>query len=166
MASSPLAPDPTLPGPPLLGFMAGASVVRRAAFLAAGGFRRRLFLGGEELLLALDLAALGRAMAYVPEVVSHHHPSPRRDRRDRRRLAVRNALSCAWLRRPWPGAARRTLAVLAERPRDTAWRAGVRDALAGLPWVLRERRPLPPRVEAALRLVEAGPAGRRRARAG
>lgn len=158
MAASPLAPDPTLPGRPLIGFMAGASVVRRAAFLAAGGFHRRLFLGGEELLLALDLAARGWGMAYVADVVVHHDPSPRRDGPGRRRLMIRNALWCAWLRRPWPSALRRTVDLLRRRPHDAAWRAGVLAALGGLPWVVRERRPVPARVEAALRMVEASSA--------
>jgi GT2 family glycosyltransferase len=154
MATSPLPHDPTLPGRPLIGFMAGASVVRRSAFLAAGGFHHRLFLGGEELLLALDLAAAGWGMAYVADLVVHHHPSPRRDAAARRRLTVRNALWCAWLRRPWRSAARRTVEILRQRPRDAAWRAGVRGALAGLPWILRERRPVPAHVDAALRTVE------------
>src|SRR5438874_7851322 len=47
MAASPVRWPTALPGAPLLGFLAGASVVRRAAFLRAGGFERRLFLGGE-----------------------------------------------------------------------------------------------------------------------
>jgi GT2 family glycosyltransferase len=160
MAASPLPDDLTLPGRPLLGFMAGAAVVRRSAFLAAGGFDRRLFLGGEELLLALDLATAGWGMAYAADVAVHHHPSPRRDPVARRRLTVRNALWCAWLRRPWAGALSGTLQVLATRPRDAAWRAGVSAAVAGLPWVLHERRPVPARVEAALRTVEAGRPGR------
>jgi GT2 family glycosyltransferase len=158
MAASPLRRDPTLPGRPLIGFMAGASVVRRSAFLEAGGFDRRLFLGGEELLLALDLAARGWGMAYVADLLVYHYPSPRRDGPGRRRLTIRNALWCAWLRRPWRSAARRTVEVLRERPRDAAWRAGVLGALAGLPWVVRERRPVPAGVEAALRMVESSAA--------
>jgi GT2 family glycosyltransferase len=59
MENSPLQRSPELPGAPLLGFMAGASIVRRDAFLAVGGFAPRLFLGGEERLLAIDLARRG-----------------------------------------------------------------------------------------------------------
>src|SRR5581483_5401490 len=44
MAASPLPAPPGLPGAAILGFLAGASVVRRAAVLAAGGFEPRFFL--------------------------------------------------------------------------------------------------------------------------
>lgn len=154
MAASPLPRVRELPGIPILGFMAGATMLRRAAFLAVGGFERRLFLGYEETLVALDLAAAGWAMAYVPELVVHHHPSSLRDRRRRRRLLVRNALWLAWLRRPVRAALRRTWREVHEaRPR---WMAlvGFAEALRGLPWVLRHRRVLPAEVELAVRLIE------------
>ena len=48
LARSPLPREPGMPGPPLLGFLAGASVVRRSAFLDVGGFEPRFFIGGEE----------------------------------------------------------------------------------------------------------------------
>jgi GT2 family glycosyltransferase len=38
---SPLPAEPDIPGYPLLGFLAGASVVRRSTFLEAGGFESR-----------------------------------------------------------------------------------------------------------------------------
>src|SRR5689334_1184937 len=75
LAHSPLPVEPGMPGPPLLGFMAGASVVRCSAFLAAGGFEPRFFLGGEEELLAADLVAAGWWLCYVPQLIVHHHPS-------------------------------------------------------------------------------------------
>src|SRR5262249_15786903 len=56
MAASPLRSS-GLPGPALLGFMAGACVMRTAAYRAVGGYERRLFLGAEEWLMALDFAA-------------------------------------------------------------------------------------------------------------
>jgi GT2 family glycosyltransferase len=74
MARSPLEPQPGMPGHPLLSFPAGVSIVRRHAFLDAGGFCERLWLGGEEDLLGADLARQGWCMAYVPEVVARHHP--------------------------------------------------------------------------------------------
>jgi GT2 family glycosyltransferase len=77
---SPLPSEPDMPGPSLLGFMAGASVVRRSAFLSAGGFEPRFFIGGEEELLAIDLVAAGWWLSYVPRLVVHHHPSERRER--------------------------------------------------------------------------------------
>src|SRR5690242_11404725 len=57
MAGSPLPAEPGLPGPSVLGFLACAAVVRRQAFLDAGGFNSLLFFIGEERLLAYDLAA-------------------------------------------------------------------------------------------------------------
>ncbi len=47
LEKSPLPTEAGMPGRPLLGFLAGASVVRRAAFLEAGGFEPRFFIGGE-----------------------------------------------------------------------------------------------------------------------
>ena len=151
MADSPLPPAEDLPGPPVLGFIACGAVVRREAFLEVGGFDARLGVGGEEELLSLDLATRGWGLAYVAEVVAHHHPSPVRDPSGRRRRQVRNALWSAWLRRPLGGAARRTahLAALAIQ-QPGAW-PGLLLAMGGLPWVLRERRPVPRDLEAAIR---------------
>jgi GT2 family glycosyltransferase len=59
LAASPIPKPPGMPGHPLLGFLAGASVVRRSAFLEAGGFNEHLLIGGEEEWLAVDLAAAG-----------------------------------------------------------------------------------------------------------
>jgi GT2 family glycosyltransferase len=153
MAHSPLPPAADLPGPSVLGFIACGAVVRRDAFLEAGGFHVRLGVGGEEELLSVDLAARGWGLAYVDEVVAHHYPSPSRDPSGRRRVQVRNALWSAWLRRPLGGAARRTahLAALALH-QPGAW-SGLLLAMLGLPWVLRERRPVRRELEAALRTL-------------
>ena len=153
MARSPLPPAADLPGPSVLGFIACGAVVRRAAFLEVGGFDVRLGVGGEEELLSVDLAARGWGLAYVEEVVAHHHPSPSRDPSARRRVQVRNALWSAWLRRRLGGAARQTahLAALAVH-QPGAW-SGMLLALVGLPWVLRERRPVPRELEAELRTL-------------
>jgi GT2 family glycosyltransferase len=151
---SPLPAEPGMPGPPLLGFMAGASVVRRSAFLAAGGFEPRFFLGGEEELLAADLVASGWWLCYVPRLTVHHHPSRRRDVSSRRWHLLRNALWSAWLRRPVSGVLRKTGHLVRTAPlsRET-WR-GLAAAFAGLPWVLRRRRVVPPEVERCFRLLE------------
>jgi hypothetical protein len=110
-------------------------------------------VGGEEELLAVDLAARGWGLAYAAEVVAHHHPSPSRDPRGRSRVQVRNALWSAWLRRPLGGAARQTVHLAGPALRRPGARSGVLDALLGLPWVLRERRPVRPELEAELRSV-------------
>jgi hypothetical protein len=89
-------------------------------------------------------------------VVAHHHPVPRLDWQlaARRRLQVRNALWTAWLRRRLPGAVRRTFQLARGVRRDAVVRAGFLDAVRGVPWVLRRRRPVAPGLEADLRLLE------------
>lgn len=158
MAASPLPNVLGLPGTAVAGLLAGACVLRREAFLAAGGYEARFFIGGEEALLALDLMAAGWHLAYAPALVVHHHPSPRRDSVERRRLLARNALWCAWLRRPWTRAGRETLARLGAVLAEPGLLRALADALSGLPWVLRRRRVVPAEVERLLRLVEEQPA--------
>ncbi|HEX4817734.1 MAG TPA: glycosyltransferase [Nonomuraea sp.] len=148
MRHSPLGVQADLPGPSVLGFLACGAVVRRDAFLEAGGFDDVIFFFGEEERLALDLAARGWGLAYVDDVVAHHHPAPSRDPRDRKVLATRNAVLTAVLRRPWPEVARRSLAALRGGP--AGW-AGLRTALPRLPRALSERRRLPAPVERARR---------------
>ncbi|WP_447987350.1 glycosyltransferase family 2 protein [Nitrospira sp. Nam74] len=150
MAASPLTADSPLPGPPVLGFLAGACMIRRPAFLDVGGFEPRFFLGGEEALVAVDLASAGWYTVYMPEVLIHHYPSSKRDAPARRRLLLRNALWFTWLRRPLAKALRHTGRVLyssLQHPQDAV---ALLHALAGLPWILRHRRCLPHAVEAAL----------------
>jgi N-acetylglucosaminyl-diphospho-decaprenol L-rhamnosyltransferase len=154
MADSPLDRRPDLPGHPLLSFLAGVSTVRRAAFRTAGGFSPRLWLGGEEELLASDLARAGWQMAYVPEVVAHHRASRKRDPHLRRRHGIRNTLWFTWLRRPWPSAARRTARLIARLPPDRVTLLGIADAVRGLPWVVRERSVVPPDLERGYRRLE------------
>jgi len=142
------------PGHPLLSFIACAVVVRRAAVLEVGGFSERLGMGGEEELLGWDLAAAGWQMSYVPEVIVHHHPPPNDGRPERREQFLRNALLATWLRRPARTAAARTFELLLGSPRDRFSARGVARAVAGAPWVLRERRVGPPHVEAMRRLLD------------
>jgi GT2 family glycosyltransferase len=153
MARSPLPREADLPGPSVLGFLACGAVVRREAFLAAGGFDDVVFFMGEEERLALDLAALGWGLAYVDDVVAHHHPSAVRDTLARKALVERNRLLTLALRRPWPLVLRTLAGELAAGP---AGRAAVRQALPRLPRALAQRRALPPGVEAARRLLDDG----------
>jgi len=155
MADSPLPPEPGLPGRPVIGFMAGATVARRSAFLAAGGFEPRLFIGGEEQLLSVDLLTAGWALAYVPEVAAHHHPSRVRQHERRRVLLLRNALWFAWLRRPARAAIDATARALCDARTDAAHRRALIEALRGLPWALRRRRVVPRKVEDGLRCLVA-----------
>jgi GT2 family glycosyltransferase len=135
-----------LPGHPVLGFMAGASVMRRAAFLDVGGYCPRFFLGGEEELIALDLAARGWQLLYCPELTVHHHPSRTRDASVRSMLIVRNALWVAGLRLPWRMVARRAARYLGSGQLRGARLRTVWLTLQGLPWVLQARRAVPPEV--------------------
>jgi hypothetical protein len=49
---------------------------------------------------------------------------------------------------------RRTVELAASVPRDTVSASAFWAAAGGLPWVLRERQPLPPSVEASIRLLD------------
>jgi GT2 family glycosyltransferase len=153
MAASPLPADTWLPGPAVLGFLACASVVRAAAFRAAGGFPRRFGVGGEEEMLAVDLAERGWWLAYVDDVVAHHHPSPVRDIAARRRVQARNRLWSLWLRRSLPVACRGTVGVMRAGDAATA-RGALVEAARGLPWVIRDRRRISAGTEAQLRMLE------------
>ena len=156
LAESPPVDDPLRPalGARLVaGFPACAAVVRRTAFLRAGGFDDVVFFMGEEDRLALDLASLGWGLAYVASLEVRHHPSPARDRAARRALVARNRLLTAVLRRPWPVVARELVRVLRD---GASGRAGVRQAVPRLPRALARRRRVPRRVEARLRLIAAG----------
>jgi GT2 family glycosyltransferase len=139
----------------VLGFLCAASMVRRQPFIDVGGFEPRFFLGGEEQLLAIDLAAAGFVLAYIEDVVVHHEPSAQRDSAGRRRSLLRNALWCAWLRRPVTSALRVTATLVLAHRRDPVLRPALRQALGGLPWVLRHRRRVPKEVERELRLLDA-----------
>ena len=155
MAASPLPNTLGVRGSELLGLLAGACMMRRDAFLAVGGYDPRLFLGCEEALLAVDLMSAGWRMAYIPDAVVCHHPSGARDVAARRRLALRNALWLAWLRRPWTSVYEATRVWWTESRCDGALLRNATDALRGLGWILRARHVVSPNVEQALRALEA-----------
>ncbi|MBM7088711.1 glycosyltransferase family 2 protein [Streptomyces sp. S12] len=154
LRESPVPGPPWLPGPALGSFLAAATVLRTDAFRTAGGFHPRLWLGGEEELLAADLAADGWWLTYADHLAIHHQASVARDPTLRRRHGIRNTLWFTWLRRPPRTALRRTLALARSVPRDTTSLRAFAEATAALPWVLRERRVLPHEVESRLRLLE------------
>lgn len=163
LSGSPLPGRPGLPGPVLLSFLAGASALRCQAFREAGGFSPRIWLGGEEELLAIDLITRGHLLCYLATATVHHQASAQRDATHRRWLGIRNTLWFTWLRRPAGAAVRRTAELAATVPRDRVSAAAFGAAVRGLPWVLRERRPLPVWAEAQMRLME-GPRRTSRAR--
>ena len=150
MARSEL-PGEDLPGPAVLGFIACGAVVRRSPFLEVGGFEERFGIGGEEELLALELAQAGHQLAYVEDVVAHHHPAAGRDRSERRRVELRNGIWAAWLRRRPVSALIRTARLLARSAGDPRAGLGAIDALRGAGWVARNRRPVPVELDRSLR---------------
>jgi N-acetylglucosaminyl-diphospho-decaprenol L-rhamnosyltransferase len=158
MERSPLA-APAGPGRPVLGFVACGAIVRREAYLAAGGFDARYGIGGEERPLALDLAAAGWELRYVPEVVAHHHPAGGGARPGRQAAVLRNEVWSAWLHRPAGAAARRTAGLLRRSGARRHTAAGLAQALRGAAWVARERRVVPAELERALQAVERAEAG-------
>lgn len=152
MARSPL-PGCAGVGPGLLGFMAGACVMRTQAFRQAGGYWNAFFIGGEETLLALDLAAAGWRMVYAPRLTTRHWPSPARDDALRRRLLARNAVWTAWMRLPAMQAWRTTRDQIVALP-GLAARAGLlAEVLRGAPKVLTRRKVISAEVEQSRRLL-------------
>lgn len=154
LRASPVQGPAWAPWPVLGSFLAAASVLRTEAFRQAGGFSPRLWLGGEEELLAADLMTDGWWLVFDERLTLHHAPSVLRDPRGRRADGIRNALWFVWLRRPAGAALRRSWQMLWSVPRDGASLRAVARAAAGAPWVLRERRVVPPEVEARLRALE------------
>ena len=151
MARSPLPAEPDLPGRSVLGFIACGSVVRRDAYLAAQGFDEVVEFAGEEERLAMDLAALGWGIAYVEEVVAHHHPSNIREGGAARRARLaRNQLLTAVMRRPWPVVARAAWALAFT---GAAERRGVAQAVPRLRLAVARRAVVPLTVEARLRML-------------
>lgn len=163
MVGTPVPDDPSLPGHRILSFLEGVSIVRRVAYEEVGGFDPRLALGGPEEHLAADLLSAGWDLRYVPEVVARHVPDHAAPSARVRRLGLRNTLWFAWTRRPPGPALRWTLHVIRQSPADRTTLGGLADALRGLPWALRRRRPLPPAVERRMALLDA-PKRRSRAR--
>jgi GT2 family glycosyltransferase len=157
MARSPLRDGGTAE---VLGFLACACVVRKQAFLGAGGFSQLLFFIGEERLLSYDLATAGWARRYLPDVIAVHEPSAARPASQLRRQAERrNLLLTAWLRRPVPVALAETLRLAQDAARDPDDRAALAAAARRLPAALRSRRRLPPEVERKVRMLAAAQGG-------
>ncbi|MFE0883541.1 glycosyltransferase family 2 protein [Streptomyces rochei] len=153
LAGSPLGTATDLPGTQVLGFLGCAAVARRTAYLDVGGYHPLLFFGAEETLLAYDFAARGWGVTHCPDVTAHHHPDPG-PRTGRSAVVRRNELLTAWLRRPLPHALARTRDLAADARHDPHARRALRETLTRLPAALRARRPLPPHVERAARLLD------------
>jgi GT2 family glycosyltransferase len=143
-----LGHSPGAPGPDVLSFPAFAAVVRREAYLAVGGFSPLLFFGGEEHLLALDLAAAGWQLVHVEELLAWHDPAgPDRPSPARWAQQTRNDLLVDWLRRPLPVALAGTARLARRALRDPACRSALLGLLRRLPAALAERDPVPAALE-------------------
>ena len=159
MASSPISKRTTCPGTAIGAFMACAVVMRRSAFLAAGGYNARYHLGAEESLLALDLLERGWEMIYDPHLVLVHAPEAAGRKPRRRRVAVtRNRLWTVWLRHSAGAARNATFALAREAMRNSEARDALMRAVAGLPWIVRNRRPVHSHVEQLVDQLEQLPA--------
>jgi GT2 family glycosyltransferase len=135
-------------GPDVLSFPAFAAVVRRDAYCAVGGFSALLFFGGEEHLLALDLAAAGWQQVFAEDVVAWHSPAgPDRPDPARWALQTRNDVLVDWLRRPLGVALTSTGRLAAASVRDAAARRALAGLLRRLPAALAQRQPVPAEVE-------------------
>jgi GT2 family glycosyltransferase len=153
MAASPVPERAGIAGAVLLSFMAGAAIVRRAAYLEAGGYDQRFFIGGEEETLAVKMVRLGWQLRYVPGVVLHHRPS-RANAGSLRHVGLRNTVVNAWLHRPARSALRWTAFSLADAPKNLDYLRGVGLILRAVPWIARERSQMPKALDADLRLLD------------
>lgn len=153
MERSPLPEPMGIPGHVLLGFMAGAAIVRLSAYLDVGGYDPEFFMGGEEDTLAVKLVRAGWQMRYLPEVVVVHQPSLA-NASSLRASGFRNALWTVWLHRRFPSVLVRTAQLLKDEPKSADWLRGLTMALQGLPWILRRRRPIGRELDEQYRLLE------------
>lgn len=142
------------PGPVLIGYMAGACVFRTALFRQVGGYEPRLFIGGEEELVAIDVLEAGYRIVYCERIIVHHHPSPARDSGLRRRLLARNAACVGWLRLPWLQAVRATFVALRLFAREGTLRGDGYVLLKRLMWAMSRRTVASPRTLAMRSQVE------------
>ncbi|RRE02163.1 glycosyltransferase family 2 protein [Mycobacteroides abscessus subsp. massiliense] len=158
LAHSPLGRWPNLPGPSVLGFLACASIIRRSAFTAVGGFSPILHFRGEEQLMAWDLASKGWHLCYCDELVTYHQPSKLRPPGEEQRArALRNDTLSIWLRRPYRQCVRAGARLVRAALREPAHRRALWEAVQALPAVAAERRRLPDQVERALTAVDTDP---------
>jgi len=146
-------------GVPTFFFPEGGCMVRRDAFLAAGGFFAPYFFTVSEVDVATRLIGGGWDVRYLPSAVFEHRKAPggRADARTMR-LRVRNQLWYFWLRFPPAVAVRRIPAYLlfdliecVYRGVPGAWAAAIAEAWRDRARVRPFRDPLP---RAAIRRAE------------
>jgi GT2 family glycosyltransferase len=156
LARDRLGSMPGLPGPRALSFPAFAAVLRRDAFAQVGGFSPLLFFGGEEQLLAADLAAAGWELCYLDDVVARHEPGNPAVSPQRWAQQTRNDVLVLWLRRPLARAAARTVALAVRGLVNRAAAVAAGGVLVRLPAALRQRRAVPAELDAQLSIADHG----------
>ena len=153
MAASPLPDTAGIPGPVLISFMGGATVVRVSAYREVGGYDPKFFLGGEEETLAFKLLQAGWHLRYLPAAVMYHRPSVA-NAAGLRAFGMRNTLWNTWLHRRFRSAVRHTVFTLADAPKNRDWFRGVWWTVRGIGWVARRRTPMPADLDAAIALLD------------
>jgi GT2 family glycosyltransferase len=153
--NSPLKkPNPASFGIPVLGFLACGSIVRKEAFLEVSGFEERFGIGGEEQMLAVDLAVAGWEVSYFNEIVAFHYPQVIGERAGRKQTMIRNDLWLAWLRRPIHVIVSKTMWVIKDSFSSLECKKALIAAIKGIPWVIRKRRRVTPWIEKWLVLLD------------
>jgi glycosyltransferase involved in cell wall biosynthesis len=161
LAASPL--PQTDAGPSVLGFLACGAVVRRSAYLDAGGFHPLHHVGGEEELMAIDLRRHGWLLVHVPACVAHHGPDRADAGRDDRPVRLlKNRALIGVMRRRRPACWEPLLSLGRDARHDPLARRALVETVRVLPAALAARRPVAPELEADLRLVGAPASGSQR----
>ncbi|MGI8438871.1 MAG: glycosyltransferase family 2 protein [Thermoleophilaceae bacterium] len=144
----PAPPD----GLPAFFFPEGACMIRRRAFVEAGGWFEPFFLGGVEVELAARLLARGWDVRYLPDAPFEHlrRPTAQPSFGPGLQKRIRNQIWYFWLRFPLSLALRRIPAYLAfdlveclYRRALGAWAGGIVDAWRQRELIRGERAPLP-----------------------
>ena len=152
--------DAPAEGWPAFSFPEGACMIRRQAYLEAGGFFAPYFLASSEVDLGARLQANGWEVRYFPQAAFDHMKASSERQSSEMNLyyRVRNHLWYIWLRFPTSVAVRRTVGYLAfdlvestYRHETRTWARAVRDAWRQRDLVRDDRRPLP---RAVLRRAE------------
>jgi GT2 family glycosyltransferase len=141
-------------------FPEGACMIRREAYLEAGGFFEPYFVASAEVDLGARLQANGWQVRYFPQAGFDHMKAESERKSPERELyyRIRNHIWYIWLRFPTSVAVRRTIGYLAfdlvesaYRRETGAWARAVRDAWRQRELVRPHRHPLP---RAVLRRAE------------
>src|SRR4051794_19229138 len=154
LARGDLSSSGDLPGPRALSFPAFSAVFRRSAFEQVGGFSPLLFFGGEEQLLAADLAAAGWTLCYLDEIIARHASRDEGVTPARWALQTRNDVLVLWLRRPLGRAALRTAGLAARATRNRAAASAFVGVVRRLPAALSARKRVPPQIDRDLQIAE------------